>query len=618
MSLAETIADSLGGKKSTPGGYLCRCPCHDDSSASLSLADTPSGGVAINCFAGCTWEDIKAEITSRGLLRPRTTDTNSAGPTTHANSNGTHHQQPEAIYSYYNAEGNVVFQKIRYPGKKFTIRRPDPANPGQWINNLQGINEKPLYNLPKVLEALKNGHKIAILEGEKDCDNFTRYTGIVATTNFDGASNNKWKEHYSKTLTGADVVLLYDNDPAGKEHRDQIISSLKQYARSIVVRHLPTDCKDFSDWMAIHGSDPDNYQQLAIDIIQCTPRIEAINVGEWLRTETEPQQPILTGVFDRADKVVIIGQSKTRKSFFSQQLAFCLASGRDFLGFGALEPRKVLLIQSEIKQTRYHGRCARMAEKLGMTSAELAGLLVVNSRGVSNQQQLVEDMVIQHKPDVVVVDPFYKLIAGDESKSEDVKPILKFFDSLAERTGASIIYVHHDRKGISGDQQLTDRGSGTGILGRDYDSAIYLAPHKDERDTLVVEFITRNYAPVEPITIQWWDAHFQRSDASAEKKTSRNSLNGPKKDIDHWVTLARGIVREKVRKGITELGMASFNAMLEDADIRNRRLAAIKEHLILEGTIKIKWNKGKRDESCKIVMMFDTEQHNAENFDDLV
>jgi RecA-family ATPase len=39
---------------------------------------------------------------------------------------------------------------------------------------------------------------------------------------------------------------------------------------------------------------------------------------------------------------------------------------------------------------------------------------------------------------------------GDESKIEEVKPLLRKFDLLVEKTKAALIYVHHDKKGISG------------------------------------------------------------------------------------------------------------------------------------------------------------------------
>jgi RecA-family ATPase len=38
---------------------------------------------------------------------------------------------------------------------------------------------------------------------------------------------------------------------------------------------------------------------------------------------------------------------------------------------------------------------------------------------------------------VVILDPLYKLLEGDENSAQDMKPLLAGFDRLAETTGAA-------------------------------------------------------------------------------------------------------------------------------------------------------------------------------------
>jgi len=45
-----------------PGSYKTRCPCHEDSEASLSVLITEEGRMIVNCFAGCDWWDVKAAL----------------------------------------------------------------------------------------------------------------------------------------------------------------------------------------------------------------------------------------------------------------------------------------------------------------------------------------------------------------------------------------------------------------------------------------------------------------------------------------------------------------------------------------------------------------------------
>jgi hypothetical protein len=50
------------------GSYgLVRCPAHDDRKPSLSIRDGEHE-LIVNCFAGCDWQDVKAEFRRLGLL----------------------------------------------------------------------------------------------------------------------------------------------------------------------------------------------------------------------------------------------------------------------------------------------------------------------------------------------------------------------------------------------------------------------------------------------------------------------------------------------------------------------------------------------------------------------
>ena len=63
---AETIAKALGGRKAG-GGWMARCPAHDDRTPSLSIRDADDGKVLVRCHAGCDQERVIAALRSRGL-----------------------------------------------------------------------------------------------------------------------------------------------------------------------------------------------------------------------------------------------------------------------------------------------------------------------------------------------------------------------------------------------------------------------------------------------------------------------------------------------------------------------------------------------------------------------
>lgn len=233
--------------------------------------------------------------------------------------------------------------------------------------------------------------------------------------------------------------------------------------------------------------------------------IAAINAAEWIPLEPEPLDPVVDGLFDTGDKIAIIGKSKRRKSFFSLQLALSLAAGLShFIDLRIPKPRRVLVVQYEIKAKNYHRRLRNMSDGLGIGPEYLEDRLhVINARGMSGIEDQVEKIALDLSCDVILFDPLYKMLDGDENAAHDMKPLLRRFDQLAEHTNAAIIYVHHDKKGDVSDYDPTDRGAGTGVLGRDYDCCIALSSHNKGDHLTIIDSVLRNYPSVDPFVIEW-------------------------------------------------------------------------------------------------------------------
>jgi putative DNA primase/helicase len=63
---AETIAKALGGRKAG-GGWIARCPTHDDRDPSLSIRDADDGKVLVRCHAACDQQKVIAALKGRGI-----------------------------------------------------------------------------------------------------------------------------------------------------------------------------------------------------------------------------------------------------------------------------------------------------------------------------------------------------------------------------------------------------------------------------------------------------------------------------------------------------------------------------------------------------------------------
>ena len=127
------------------------------------------------------------------------------------------------------ADKNTVFQVMRTADKQFPARRPDPTAKTGWRWNL-GDTKRVLYRLPELIEAVNNGEKVWICEGEKDVEALRRQ-GQAATCNPGGAG--KWRDEFSPLLAGVHVTVVADKDAPGQAHARQVADSLKEFAESV-------------------------------------------------------------------------------------------------------------------------------------------------------------------------------------------------------------------------------------------------------------------------------------------------------------------------------------------------------------------------------------------------
>jgi hypothetical protein len=232
MTLQDFIAllDAKGCKpRQLPNGqWQAYCPAHDDAEPSLSVTES-DGRILLHCFANCTVDAICAAL---GISV--------------ADLSGKRTERIVAVYDYRDASGRLLFQTVRYEPKRFAYRQPDN---GKWRWTLEDIPRPlPLYRLPELLAADRK-QPVFVAEGEKDADNLWRH-GLVATTNPMGAG--KWSQVDDKPLEGRQVVILPDNDEAGRKHAEQIAQSLYGRAASVRIVSLPDlpPKGDVSDWLA--------------------------------------------------------------------------------------------------------------------------------------------------------------------------------------------------------------------------------------------------------------------------------------------------------------------------------------------------------------------------------
>jgi hypothetical protein len=573
-----------------------RCPaCHDDGSrGNLTFREGDDGRVLIKCWSGCKIESILAGfgLTAQDLF---------AGP-----GNGKRHasrpgqqarkQRPTTTYLSVEAAGVAIAKRLHGQfTERWTYHNPDGTE-SFWVLRFDGCKtlggEKtyrpvhregtgyvegdppgplPLYNLLELLA--RPTEWVFLCEGEKAAD-AARSIGLLATASAHGAKSADMTDW--SPLTGRVVISLPDNDRDGEKYAADVtvvLFRLHPPAQVRIVRLPGLPPKgDIYNWIEEH--DAVEVEGLRAQILAMAEaakpevagsdgetdavpsrKIVVLSASTFLQTPAPEPDQVLKNTLDAGDKGVVIGPSKVRKSFYLLQFMESLAAGRDFLGWSVPTARLVVGVQFEIQGYHFHRRVRRMAAGLGLAPADLGDRLqIVNARGLglcgAAGIRAIREAVQSFQPDVICLDPLYKLLDGKENAAEDLKITLNLFDELAEMTGAAVVYVHHDAKGFSGDRDIRDRGAGSNVLGRDYDTCITLTPHASEPNAVVVETLLRNYPPQEAFTTKWVEDtttggyYFAVTDLAPTKRTSANAKAKDDTPFDAHLPIALSLLKD--------------------------------------------------------------------------
>ncbi len=243
----------------------CSCPFHKDDTPSFQME--PDHGF---CHAGCKppgdngkrWSVIDLQMLASGQAFETATRTLAKRYGVTAKKGAKASGKIVAQYPYHDEHGKLLFEVCRFEPKDFRQRRPDGN--GGWTWKL-GDTPRVLYRLPEVLEA----EQVWICEGEKDCDNLHKM-GLCATTAPQGAGKwatlvKSWQIH--EPLRGKDILILPDNDAAGRKHAGDITRSLQGVAQSVRVVQLPglAEKQDVSDFIQKHGEEA---KQKLIELVE--------------------------------------------------------------------------------------------------------------------------------------------------------------------------------------------------------------------------------------------------------------------------------------------------------------------------------------------------------------
>ena len=375
-----------------------------------------------------------------------------------------------ATYDYLDANGNLVSQTVRYLTKKgerkqFSQRRPDGR--GGWIGNLKGV-ETVLFRLPEITRDIRDGLRIFLSEGEKDVLALVE-RGFAATCNPMGAG--KWRDSYSETLRGADVIIIADKDQDGRNHAQLVASKIHGIAKFVRVLELPdvngAAVKDPYDYFAAGG---DAQQLLALADSAPEWRPEQPNERLSFRSPEQilamPRNPRANFLGDKllgiARSLVLAGIGGLGKSRLLLQLLVAFILERLWCGIEThhTKGKPWMLIQTQNGTDRLQDDLERLKKYAGeewpvvdqnlkVHTLETDRDMMLHLSDPKNQSDL-ENAIRHHNPIGVAFDPLVDFAIGDLSRDVDMTATCHEIGriSRAGNPERAIVIATHARTGL--------------------------------------------------------------------------------------------------------------------------------------------------------------------------
>ncbi len=436
--------------------HMVKCPAHDDRRASLSVSTGDDGKIILKCFANCTIKEITAAM---GL---READLFTG--------NGKEKPKPESRvlttvcrYDYVDADGKLIYQVTRKSNKSFTQRQPDGKD--GWLFHIQGVTPLP-YHLPQLLAGIAAKKTVFVVEGEKDVET-CESLGLVATCNSGGAG--KWTIDHTKYCKDAKVVILPDNDKAGKKHAHDIAEALINIAQSVRIVNLPgLPIKgDISDWVKLGHT--------TAELIECVkqtpilktidelveqpeelddnPELQTVSYTDLLTGELQPIDWVVDKLIPHEGITILGGDAGVGKSWVVHHLAITIAAGLPFLGQFPTTYCRVTIFDAESGISLIKRRVKKLWKGMSDHHAMPHPLDVDVTTAAFRlddkaHEQWFIDKIRADGIGLVIVDPLIHSLPQGANEN-DSTAMAHFFERVRRiqaATGACFIFVHHSRK----------------------------------------------------------------------------------------------------------------------------------------------------------------------------
>ena len=269
-----------------------------------------------------------------------------------------------------------------------------------------------------------------------------------------------YEKGYTEERLKKEVKPIFDkNKWAFADLKGWFIKCVRGHINEIQENELVKYCEDYS---------PDLLKFLPSYKPEDFDKLEVYSFEDMKTYVPEPQQWLIENQIPKAEIGFLVGKRGERKTYIALLLSLCLASGKKCMEDEVPEKKKVLWLEEETGKDNLTKRTMEMAKGMEIDKEELdirfisySGLKLDNSEldNTSNKKFAeFRKIVAEFKPDLIIDDCLQRSVNFEVDK--DNASISKFFTEIVRPMtrayGCSWLFIHHLRKGVSGNTRNED------------------------------------------------------------------------------------------------------------------------------------------------------------------
>ena len=360
-----------------------------------------------------------------------------------------------ATYSYVDIDGKLLYQVVRLDPKDFRQRRPDGN--GGWIWKLD--ERRVLYRWSELLK-YPDGTVFAC-EGEKDADRVAEL-GHCATT----VAHGLWTPECIKALAGRDVVILEDNDDAGRVKALAAAKALHGTAKTIRVVSLPNlpEKGDISDWLNTDQARAEKFVDVCFAVSEWAPTNTTTGSSWKYYNDEKPTAPrwLIKSILPENGAGILSGMWGTFKTTVALDMSICVMADLPFASRYKIKRRGAVLYFALEGEGAVPARLSAIAGHHGITGplpfawrGNCPPLVDKNSTdllcGIANEAASDLDKKFSLPVSLIWLDTMITAAgyaSGEDNDTAASQKVMAVLRSLSQRTGALVMGVDHFGKVI--------------------------------------------------------------------------------------------------------------------------------------------------------------------------